>query len=1056
VLNGAAANDTFNLGNPTNQLAGLQGQICIAGGGNAAAPTVTQTVTCNGTTVTNTLPSGDVVNFNDQGSTTANTYNLSATALTASSMPGTVTYTSLQTVNLNAGTQNNTINVASTADSANTNISANGGSNTIAVTTTGTSSNVVINGGAGADTYTVANTGGGSVLLVNGTNAGDTLTVTTTGANSGLQFNGGSAANTVNFQGSGAGSVSVLNGGAGNDTFNVGSAANSLATVSGLACFNGGGNNPAPTVTQTVTGLGKAAGSDAVTQQTVSNTLAQGDALNVNDQGSNAVTYTLSATDLTSSNMPGHVVYQAVQTTNINAAAGNNTITVNSTPDSTNTNINNANATNDSITLSSTGVNSNVVVTAGSGADNVQVNNTGAGSVLIATGGAGANAMTVANTGAGSGVHLLGGAGSAAFTVTGTATGSVTALTGGAGSDTTTIQALAGSSLHNQILGLVTASATAGVNNVLNINDSADKVGRNGIQSRPPSGLGQKMVFISALPNRTTQAQVNAAFLVPGATISYSDSQWATTAISLGSGNDTFNINGTSLNGHEILNAGNGKNFTGVSETDERTDLTSGTGNDTFAMGVDRHGNGATLGSAVVNKKKVFGTINGGKGQNLLSFSTYTNHGNGVTVNLSSAASDSSFLLPNGMVVSATPATAMAKIKGTNTVVAKLKNLEDLVGSTNTDVLIGGQGAHHKIDGHGGNDIIIGGYNSNQLVGGTDGDPTIFAGPHSTNAVLYAFTNNDIRGALANPAGYVAPNTDPSAAAMLLGGPNGTTTFVVDSCTELRLGRVVITTGPLTSTTNLVDTVTTFAGGALPFNSPRLAPIKQVNVAAPANPPDPPGNGPAIGQNLTTLAFQLLTSKENRINVVQGYYQQYLGQSPDSASRTHAVQALAAGTTRESVLAGILGSPDYFAAHGNDNSQFIAALYHDLLGRLATPIEIQTGLALLGHFSRSQVALGILTSTENRTELVNQWSLLFLGHPADATTRNTALAAWKHNATQEQIQASLLAGDAYQHRVETQFGGPGASFLLGLARDVLGRSASQAELQSWLAVLEGM
>src|SRR5262249_17081339 len=62
TANGNDGNDIFNVGSG-NSLGGISAALTINGGNNAATPTTTLTV--GG--VSNTLPTGDIVNFNDQG-----------------------------------------------------------------------------------------------------------------------------------------------------------------------------------------------------------------------------------------------------------------------------------------------------------------------------------------------------------------------------------------------------------------------------------------------------------------------------------------------------------------------------------------------------------------------------------------------------------------------------------------------------------------------------------------------------------------------------------------------------------------------------------------------------------------------------------------------------------------------------------------------------------------------------------------------------------------------------------------------------------------------------
>src|SRR5207244_520256 len=106
-----------------------------------------QTVTCPPMTITNTLATGDILNLNDQGNATTHTYTLTGTTLDRTSM-ATITYATVETVNLNAGMGTDTINVTTTAASVNTNIATTAGGDTVTVTTTGASSNLVITGDA--------------------------------------------------------------------------------------------------------------------------------------------------------------------------------------------------------------------------------------------------------------------------------------------------------------------------------------------------------------------------------------------------------------------------------------------------------------------------------------------------------------------------------------------------------------------------------------------------------------------------------------------------------------------------------------------------------------------------------------------------------------------------------------------------------------------------------------------------------------------------------------------------------------------------------------------
>jgi Ca2+-binding RTX toxin-like protein len=322
-LNGGNNNDTFNIVAAGGSLDNIGGATCVDGGANDATPT--SSLTCFG--VTNTLPVGDTLNFHDAGDASANTYTLTATDLTRTGMTVPITFVTVETVVLNAGT----------------------GANTITVTTTNPSTTTIINGNVGIDTITVNNTG----------------------ASSNTQVNAGAAADVITVKATATGSITELNGGANNDTFNIVAAGGSLDTILGSICVNGDANDAAPT-TDFVCGV-------------VTNKLPTGDVLNFNDQGdTDNNTYVLTTTDL----MRGtaKIGFTTVETINLNAGTGNDTITA-TTAASVNTFLN-GNDGNDSITFS-TGTTANVQASGGNGADKITVLATGTGSVTLVFGGAG-------------------------------------------------------------------------------------------------------------------------------------------------------------------------------------------------------------------------------------------------------------------------------------------------------------------------------------------------------------------------------------------------------------------------------------------------------------------------------------------------------------------------------------------------------------------------------------------------------------------------------------------------------------------------------------------
>ena len=222
TVNGGQGSDTINVGSAGNSLDAILGSLMINGDGHDAAPTITLGA--------NTLPQGDVLNINDQGNAVGVTYAVAAASISRTGS-GTINYGTVETLNLNAGSGNNTVNAATTADSVNTTINGGSGTDSITLTTTGTASSVVVNGDAGNDTISYTATGAGGATLIDGGADNDTVTgsgsgdnVTILGGTGNDSLTGGSGADSISGGDdadiiTGALGVDTLSGGNGDDVF---------------------------------------------------------------------------------------------------------------------------------------------------------------------------------------------------------------------------------------------------------------------------------------------------------------------------------------------------------------------------------------------------------------------------------------------------------------------------------------------------------------------------------------------------------------------------------------------------------------------------------------------------------------------------------------------------------------------------------------------------------------------------------------------------------------------------------------------------------------------
>ncbi len=289
--------DVVNIGNGAPSLDDLAARLTVDGGTHGAG---NSSLTIGGNY--NSLPTGDILNFNDEGDTGDNTYLLYATTLNRTGA-ALVTFTNFETLNLNTSVGNDTVDLVGMLDGINLNVNAVGSSAgvlVVNVSTTGSSSNVVVNTGAGADVITIKTTGDSSYTIIDSGAGDDTFLLKMNGLNSRVQVDAQDGADTVDLWTSAAGSLTEINGGANNDVITLGSPADTLDGILGDVVVMGDANDPLPV----------------------------GDTLNLNDQGDvdNNV-YTLTATTLVRAGA-GLITYGTFETVNLNTGTGDDTFTI--------------------------------------------------------------------------------------------------------------------------------------------------------------------------------------------------------------------------------------------------------------------------------------------------------------------------------------------------------------------------------------------------------------------------------------------------------------------------------------------------------------------------------------------------------------------------------------------------------------------------------------------------------------------------------------------------------------------------------------------------------
>ena len=281
IVNGGAGNDTFNVGSPSNTLAGIQGAVTLNGQAGS-----------------------DAVNINDQGTTTAQNYVITATSVLRGGIAA-ITYGTVESLTLKGGSGGNTFRIQGTAASVATTALAGTGNDSFIVggptaSLNGIQGPLALDGQAGTDTIT---------LNDQGTTISETYTITSTIVSRGaatityasvtaLSLNGGTGGNTFDVQSTATGVSTTIAAGTMSDTFNVGSTANTLDGIQGALSVKG---------------------------------TAGGGTVNLEDQGSSAgEIYTITSTTVTRSGAAA-ITYSGIHSLVVNGGMGANTFMAEST-----------------------------------------------------------------------------------------------------------------------------------------------------------------------------------------------------------------------------------------------------------------------------------------------------------------------------------------------------------------------------------------------------------------------------------------------------------------------------------------------------------------------------------------------------------------------------------------------------------------------------------------------------------------------------------------------------------------------------------------------------
>jgi uncharacterized repeat protein (TIGR02543 family) len=170
----------------------------------------------------------------------------------------------------------------------------------------------------------------------------------------------------------------------------------------------------------------------------------------------------------------------------------------------------------------------------------------------------------------------------------------------------------------------------------------------------------------------------------------------------------------------------------------------------------------------------------------------------------------------------------------------------------------------------------------------------------------------------------------------------------------------------------------------------------------------------AGGVSRSAVAYDIVTSVEYRNHLVTSCYETFLGRAAESGGLSYWVAQLNGEASDQWVVAGFLGSSEFYTDSGSTPAGFVTALYEKLLGRAAEPEGLAFWENLLSSgVSRNAVAAAILSSTEYLSDFVESQYHHLLGRAADQGGLSFWVTQLAGGASNESVIAGFVGSAEY-------------------------------------------
>jgi hypothetical protein len=208
-----------------------------------------------------------------------------------------------------------------------------------------------------------------------------------------------------------------------------------------------------------------------------------------------------------------------------------------------------------------------------------------------------------------------------------------------------------------------------------------------------------------------------------------------------------------------------------------------------------------------------------------------------------------------------------------------------------------------------------------------------------------------------------------------------------------------------------------------------------------------------VPSTVLDVAKAIANSVEAETREVVAEYATFLGRAPSQAEASGWVQQIRNGMSYETLDANFLAAVEFVNQHGGGGAPWVVSIYQSVLGRTPSQGEVNGWVASLNSGATQVAVANAITNSDERLAIIVRYDYgTFLGRMPAASELGGWTAQLKSGTSEQDVAAGFVASTEF---VNGRSFGNLHQWVADAYASILGRFATENEIQGWLAVLRG-